>query len=129
MDLPVGFTIEQGRAFFRPSGSVTFDEAVALVLGAIEAACANQVRSLLVDSTALTGFRSPDTFQRFLAAVAWAEEASGRLRLSMVARPAMIDPNKFGVTVATNRGLECNIFTTEVEALAWLAATETRGSG
>ena len=40
----------------------------------------------------------------------------------MVARAEMIDPNKFGVTVAANRGLVSNIFTTETEARAWLNA-------
>jgi hypothetical protein len=80
-----------------------------------------------VDTTALTGFPAPDTFQRFLAAVGWAESAGGRLRLSMVARAEMIDPAKFGVTVAANRGLVSNVFTTEAEALAWLDATPGKG--
>jgi hypothetical protein len=40
----------------------------------------------------------------------------------MVARAEMIDPEKFGVTVAANRGLVSNIFTTELEARAWLHA-------
>jgi hypothetical protein len=34
----------------------------------------------------------------------------------------MIDPRKFGVTVARNRGLVSNIFTTEAEARVWLDA-------
>ena len=76
----------------------------------------------MVDTTALTGFRSPGTFQRFLAAVAWSDEAKGGVRLAMVARAEMIHPQKFGVTVAAGRGLVSNIFTTEVEARAWLDA-------
>src|SRR5262245_46470601 len=127
MDEPSGFTIEAGRAVYRPSGTVTFDEAVALVRAAIAAACEKQARELLVDSTALIGFPSPNTFQRFLAAVGWAEEANGRLRLSMVARAELIDPQKFGMTVATNRGLTCNVFTTEAEASAWLDAKRAGG--
>ena len=113
---------EGSRGLFRPVGSVSFDEAVALVCAAIAAARSQQLRELLVDTTALIGFSSPDTFQRFLAAVQWAEEAHGQLRLAMVALPEMIDPQKFGVTVAANRGLVSNIFTTEAEALAWLDA-------
>src|SRR5262245_7223926 len=119
--------MEGGRGLYRPVGSVSFDEAVAWVRAAIAAACANQAGDLLVDTTALTGFPSPGTFQRFLAAVAWAEEAVGRLRLAMVARAEMIDPQKFGVTVAANRRLVSNIFTTEAEARAWLDAK--RGLG
>jgi hypothetical protein len=59
--------------------------------------------------------------------VAWADEASGGVRLAMVARAEMIDPEKFGVTVAANRGLVSNIFTTELEARAWLDAGDRRG--
>jgi hypothetical protein len=117
-----GFSMEGGRGLYRPAGSVSFDEAVAWVRAAIAIARSHQAADLLVDTTALTGFPSPNTFQRFLAAVGWAEEASGRLRLAMVTRAEMIDPQKFGVTVAANRGLVSNIFTTETEARAWLDA-------
>ena len=127
MEEPVGFLMEGDRGLYRPVGSVTFDEAVAWVRAAIAIASSNRARDLLVDTTALTGFASPGTIQRFLAAVGWAEEAMGRLRLAMVAREEMIDPEKFGVTVAGNRGLVSNIFTTEAEARAWLDAK--RGLG
>ena len=82
----------------------------------------HQVEELVVDTRALGGFPSPDVFQRFLAATEWAEQKVGRLRVVMIAKPEMIDPHKFGVTVAVNRGLVSNIFTTETEALAWLDA-------
>ena len=120
MEAPVGFMMEESHAIYRPVGSVTFDEAVARVRAAIAVACSTQANDLLVDTTALTGFPSPDTFERFLAAVAWAQEAKGRLRLAMVAREENIDPQKFGTTVARNRGLVSNIFCTEAEARAWL---------
>jgi hypothetical protein len=127
MDELDGFVLEEGRGLYRPIGSVSFDKAVALVRAAIAVARKNQVRDHLVDTTALIGFPSPDTFERFLMAVAWSEEAGGRLRLSMVARAEMIDPQKFGVTVAYNRGLVSNVFTTEAEARAWLDAKRTSG--
>ena len=117
-----GFATNGHRGHYRPAGSVSFDQAVTHVRAAIAAARWKELTELLVDTTAWTGFASPDTFQRFLAAVAWAEEARGSLRLAMVARPEMIDPRKFGVTVAANRGLESNIFPTEAEARDWLDA-------
>jgi hypothetical protein len=117
-----GLVLENGRGIYRPAGTVSFDEAVALVRAAIATARSSEARELLVDTTALIGFPSPDTFQRFLAAVEWADEASGSLYLSMVARAEMIDPQKFGMLVASNRGLISNIFTTEAEAVAWLDA-------
>jgi CheY-like chemotaxis protein len=121
LDDPDHFVLEAGRGLYRPAGSVSFDRAVALVRSAIAAARRHRVRDLLVDTTALSGFASPDTFERFLAAVEWAEEARSRVRLAMVARAEMIHPQKFGVLVAANRGLLSNIFTTEAEARAWLA--------
>ena len=116
--------MEGSRGVYRPVGSVAFDEVVVWVRAAIAAACSNEAASLLVDTTVLVGFSSPDTFQRFLAAVAWAEEANGRLRLAMIARAEMIDPQRYGVIVAANRGLVSNIFTTEEEARAWLDARD-----
>jgi hypothetical protein len=38
----------------------------------------------------------------------------------MVARPEMIDPHKFGVTVGLNREMEKNVFPTESELPVWL---------
>lgn len=122
MDELDGFVLEGERAVYRPVGSVSFDEVVALVRAAIAAARSSQARDLLIDTTALTGFPAPDTLQRFLAVVEWAEEARGSLRLAMVARPEMIDLHKFGVTVAANRGLVSNIFATREEAQVWLDA-------
>jgi hypothetical protein len=118
--VPEGITAEAGRWYYRPSGSVSFDGVVAQVRAAIAAARNHGITELLVDTTGWTGFPSPDVFQRFLAAVEWANEAQGSLRLAMVARPEMIDPQKFGVTVAANRKLVSNIMTTEAEARAWL---------
>ncbi|MEP6634023.1 MAG: hypothetical protein ABJA62_07410 [Luteimonas sp.] len=38
----------------------------------------------------------------------------------MVARRETIDPQKFGVVVASNFGLHTNVFETEAEAMAWI---------
>src|SRR5688572_22117928 len=57
-----GFDVKDGRAIYRPAGSVTFGDAVALVRDAIARARAKRVNELLVDTTALTGFSSPSTF-------------------------------------------------------------------
>jgi hypothetical protein len=122
MDNPDGLILDQGRAIYRPLGNVSFDDAAALVRGAITAARSQQIAELLVDTTALYGFASPDTFQRFIAVVDWAHAAEGCLRLAMVARAELIDPQKFGVTVGLNRNLVNNIFSTEAEARAWLDA-------
>jgi hypothetical protein len=116
------FVVEGGRGFYRPVGSVSFEQAATMVRAAVAAAHTNHIRELLVDTTALIGFPSPDTLQRFLAAVEWAAAGRSDVILAMVARAEMIDPDRFGVIVARNRGLTSNIFTTEQEARAWLDA-------
>ena len=126
MDELDGFIVEGRRGIYRPVGSVSFREAAALVRAAIAVARSKEADELLVDTTALTGFPSPDIFERYLAVVGWAEEARGGVRLAMVARAEMIDPQKFGVTVAANRWMMSNIFTTEGEARAWLDAIRGR---
>jgi hypothetical protein len=46
--------------------------------------------------------------------------AAGAVRIAVVAKPEMIDPHMFGITVANNRGLISDAFTSEADALAWL---------
>ena len=38
------------------------------------------------------------------------------VKVAMVVRPELIDPERFGVTVARNRGLFSNAFSSESEA-------------
>ena len=40
--------------------------------------------------------------------------------MAFVACPEHIDPQKFGVLVARNRGEQAEAFTTEEQAVAWL---------
>ena len=122
MDELDGFRIEGGRAFYHPTGSVSFNEGVAMVRSAIAATRSSGVRELLVDVRSLTGFDPPTISKRFDAVEEWSREARGVVRLAMVAPFEMIDPQKFGVTVGANRGLISNIFPTEAEACAWLDA-------
>jgi hypothetical protein len=38
----------------------------------------------------------------------------------MITREEMVDPEKFGITAASDAGLRADVFTSESEALAWL---------
>jgi len=120
MSKRVDFEIAHERGFYHPVGRMSFDEAVGRISDAITATVKGYGYDLLVNTTEMTGFPSPDALQRFYAAARFAAVAHGLRRLVMVARPEMIDPHKFGVKVAAHRGLECDIFTTVPEALAWL---------
>ena len=52
-----------------------------MVHAAVAAARSHNARDLLIDTTGLTGFSSPDTFERFLAVVKWGGEARGEVCL------------------------------------------------
>lgn len=114
------FEIVGDHAESRPTGQVSVDQVVQLVTSAIARAREQHIGKLLVDTRGLTGFESPSIIARYYFVRKWAE-ASGRVvRLALVARPEMVDPQKFGVTVAANLGFIADVFTSEDEALAWL---------
>jgi hypothetical protein len=120
MDVPDRFEITGSRAFYRPVGAVSLAKAVDLVSTALAYTREQGASELLANITGLSGFASPSLADRYLLVEKWAAKAAGKVRLAVVAQAEMIDPQKFGVTAAANRGFVTNIFTTEAEALAWL---------
>jgi hypothetical protein len=95
-----------------------------LITGAIVTAREQALSQLLVNATGLDGFDPPTLGERYFFISTWALAAGGTVRLALVVRSEMIDPNRFGVTVAANRGLVSNVFASEPEAEAWLATLE-----
>ena len=110
------------RGFYRPVGNLSFEQAVDLVAEAIQVARELGLSDLLVNVTELTGFTAPSVFARYSMATKWAQVAGASLRVAMVARPEIIDPQKIGVLIMQNRGGTGDIFTSERDALEWLDA-------
>lgn len=108
------------RAEYRPVAHVTLAESVAMVTRAIQFARAQKKSKMLVVTSGLTGFPSPTVSDRYFFSREWAAAAHGELRIAFVARPEMIDPQKFGITVAANSGLVADVFDSEPAALNWL---------
>ena len=104
----------------RLTGQVSVDQMAQLVASAIARAREQHIGKLLVDTRGLTGFESPSIIARYYFIRKWAEASGHRVQLALVARPEMIDPQRFGVTVAVNIGFIGNVFASEDEALAWL---------
>jgi hypothetical protein len=77
---------------------------------------------MLANLTGLTGFPSPSTVGRYAMALKWVESAGTALRVAMVVRPEVMDPQKIGVVMAQNRGVSGDIFLSEVEAVRYLDA-------
>ena len=114
------FEIVDDHAEYRPTGQVSLDKAVQMVAAAIALTREQNLRKLLVVTSGLTGFEPPDIVTRYFFVREWARAADRVVRIAMVARPEMIDPQKFGVTVAANNGLIADVFESEKDALAWL---------
>ena len=108
------------RGFFRPVGMVSFEQAVEMVAEGMRHARSLELADLLVNTTGLAGFPTPDVFARYSLASKWAESAGAAMRVAMVARPELIDPQKIGVLMAQNRGVNGDVFPTESAAIAWL---------
>jgi hypothetical protein len=119
MDAPNEFEIVGDRGVFRPTGSMSLQQAVDLVTAAITFARERGLQDLFVNAAAVVGFPSPTISERYFLAEQWAH-ATGVVRFAIVVRAEMIDPKKFGMTVARNRGMVCDVFSDETEAVAWL---------
>jgi hypothetical protein len=119
MSKPEHFEILKEHAVFRPMGQVTLKQAAELVTKGIAFARSLNIRKLLIDITNLTGFEPPDIAMRYFIVHEWAHAAGG-VRVAVVAKPEIIDHQKFGTTVASNTSFKADIFTTEEDALIWL---------
>jgi hypothetical protein len=110
------------RGFYRPVAQVNFEQAIELVAEGVQAARELGLADLIVNTTGLTGFTPPSVFARHSMAVKWAQCAGPSLRVALVARPELIDPQKIGALMYQNRGGSGDVFINETAALAWLDA-------
>jgi hypothetical protein len=122
MNKPENLEIVGRRAVYRPVATTTFERAVDLTGDAMRHARAQGCVDMLANLTGFTGFPSPSTVARYSMALKWAECAGSTLRVAMVVRTEVMDPQKIGVLMAQNRGVNGDIFTSEAEALRWLDA-------
>jgi hypothetical protein len=126
MKAPEHFEVMPDYCCYRLSGHGHLAEAAGKVIQAITYAREQGMRKLLIDTTKWTGHGSPDTLERYQWATAFSEAARSAVEVAKVVRPEMMDPEKFEVKVAKNRGMVGNVFDSEKEALAWLLETKTQ---
>jgi hypothetical protein len=92
----------------------------------IEACEKHQATKALIDVRSIEG--SMSTMDRFYLGSIFSmkyikERVTGKIppcRFAMVGHEPLVDPNRFGETVATNRGLAVKVFLKMEEAIAWL---------
>ena len=120
MKAPENFEVMEGYCRCRLSGHGPLAEAASKVMEAITYCREQGIRHLLIDVTGWTGHEKPSAAERFDWGEAFAAAARSMVKAAMVIRPELMDPDKFEVTVATNRGMIGNVFDSEKDALEWL---------
>lgn len=108
------------------TGEFSLEEAQRTFLELMEAVALHKTCRVLFDGRSITG--NPNTIERFYyaafaAATAEQYKAQGRCgvtRFSYVLKEPVLDPEKFGETVAVNRGMRVKAFDNPEDALAWL---------
>jgi hypothetical protein len=124
--MKIQYQLEQRADHIRVVALGIYDalEALQVLREAIEAALAHKQTKVLVDCRELTG--TPGTMQRFdladtITRFYHERRGSSVIRLAIVGTEPLIDPVRFGETVAHNRGFPIKVTTDLDEALSWLA--------
>jgi len=112
--------VTEDCAYYRPAGKLTLEEAIELVDQTIAYVRDQRIPKLLFNAKSLVGFRPPSLPTRYFTMRRWASTGQSLVQVAIVIHAEMIDPEKFGVTVARNSGLNADVFSQETEALAWL---------
>jgi hypothetical protein len=112
--------IHDGYASIVLTGTRSFDDALSDLLATLEKSIEYGVSRVLVDALELDGFESPDVMQRYTLSTEAARIAIGKAVIAFVTRQEFIDPRRFGVLVAVNRGLNVQVFSNRNEAVVWL---------
>lgn len=120
MDVANAVIVERGVGEFRPKGECDLVTAADLIGAAIEHCRRRATRKLLIDGRGLTGVPIPTLVDRFLMVEEWARKAQSMVVVALVIHAEYIHKEKFGVMVAHDFGLTCNVFTSEAEAFEWL---------
>src|SRR5215472_8597417 len=101
MKAPEGLEVREGYCCYRLSGHGSLPEAASRAIEAITFSREKGIHRLLIDVTNWTGHKKPSAAERFDWGEAFAAAAGPTIKVALVARPELMDPEKFEVTVAT----------------------------
>ena len=120
------FKISAGSGFLHVSatGEFTLGEAKRTFLEVLDALARHNYEKVVIDGRKLTG--EPKTIERFYygefaaQAVASFRGVSRASKFAYVLEPPVLDPGRFGETVAVNRGMNVKAFENLEDAFGWL---------
>ena len=107
---------------FAANGRLLPEEAAELAAGALAAASAEELRSLILNFKDLSLTRRLSVAECYRVGESLARAGAGLAKVAFVVRPECIEPHAFVFTVAANRGLRTAAFGFESEAVAWVQA-------
>jgi hypothetical protein len=130
-DQQYSISINSDQHFLRVTveGWFSLQNAIEILTTAIDHALLHEKKSLLIDVNKLTGSISLTDRFRFSETITgyYIQHALGKIgKIAVVGQEPIVDPNRFGETVARNRGLNVFVFTDTEQAIQWLSGT---GSG
>jgi hypothetical protein len=122
--MSIELTIQEEPHFLHVKCSGEFEPAVFVnaCKEALSFASEKKIAAILIDGTRLTGERIT-TMDRFKIGEEFAKLQHSLpfvARVAVVGNEPLVDPNRFGETVAVNRGASGKVFTDMEEATRWL---------
>ena len=126
MSMMLTMSAESGLLRASVTGNFSLAEAKRTFIEILEAVARSKVEKVLFNGRGITG--NPDTMERFYYGE-FVAETIGRFatngvsrgtRFAYVLEEPVRDPERFGETVAVNRGMDVKTFDNDQDALGWL---------
>jgi hypothetical protein len=112
--------LQGGLLLVTARGSLAFDAALRLLKQVLDTAKEKEVNRILVNCLALNGkLSTSERYNLGAELVAYLRQGGMKPRMAFVGKPPAVDG--FGVRVGQNRGVTTEVFSSQQEALNWLA--------
>jgi hypothetical protein len=126
MGVSIGIDVERGLLTVTYSGDFSLAEAEGTFLDLLDTLVEHNLRKVLIDGRQLIG--NPELLERFYYGTFVAAAVNRTVNRTRCAVPAfayvlekqMLDPTRFGETVAVNRGMRVKAFDSLQQARWWL---------
>jgi len=119
MSIDTQIELKTNYIYLRCNGTFEQSAAIELFGNAIQTAVQEGRKAVLIDARELEG-EPPTTMERYELGASLAEFNSRGILIVVVGKEPIIDPSRFGETVAVNRGVRGRAFTDIDEAITWL---------
>ena len=135
MSMRIEMSLDSDLLRVQATGEFSLEEAKRTFLEIMEGLALQGTKRVLIDGRTITG--DPETIERFYYGEFAAQTVvryevrgvSPATPFAYVLREPVLDPEKFGETVAVNRGMRVKVFDNPEEALEWLGIPSANKRG